>query len=135
VKVVCNAWRKENPVNPSIGAISLYDAAASTIIETLHQIVEANTPPVDTPDDRELFSMLKAFYKVCMNEAEIDRVGASPLAGVLDHMADVFPANDSRTLQQSDSAGFGDLTAYLGSIQEDPPMIYISTGMNASNPV
>ena len=103
--------------------------------------MEGSASPIDTPADKQSFSLIRSVYQACMNETEIQRLGTSPLLKVLDRISQLLPVNasaystlNSTMLRESDAADVGQALLYLQRVGLDP-IVSVSVTIDDKNPV
>lgn len=80
----CGNWMKQNPIPPEFARWGRFDELQDRNVNELRSILEtAEAHQSASPIDQKI----GAFYQACMDEAQIDKLGAQPMRPALDGIA------------------------------------------------
>jgi endothelin-converting enzyme len=89
--------------------------------------------------DETNFDMMKNLYESCMNQTELNKLGAAPLVSLLEEFSKIFPLDDesytsNATVSEADTKIIGDAMIWMGNLG-----IYtiesLGSGADDKNPV
>ncbi|KAM0275049.1 hypothetical protein ACHAQH_007610 [Verticillium albo-atrum] len=132
-ELVCGGWRDRHDLRSDQG-----DAFTGTIMAEnsqllLRHILEAPYPKSAESDsaDEGNFNKMKSAYDACLNEDAIKSSGIKPLKQTLDKLADVFPSDTTKSLEDAilflHKYGIAPLVAAgTGADDRDPDTVVIS---------
>jgi putative endopeptidase len=91
----CGGWRKMNPIPPDQTRWSVYGKLYEDNLNYLRGILEAAA----TAKDRDAVTQkIGDYYAACMNEAEIEKLGAKPLDPAMQAIANLHDKKDLAAL-------------------------------------
>lgn len=115
-------WLKSHPLPADKGAFGSFETLAQQNQQVLQQILEAPSTPVtssSSPDD-QLLAKVRGMYASCLNEDQLDKIGAEPLLHFVQTLRNLFRGksleikSDSET-QKNDKQGLTAALAFLHS--------------------
>jgi endothelin-converting enzyme/putative endopeptidase len=114
----CGGWKKNNPIPPDQTSWSVYGKLYQDNLRFLNGILEQASQKTAQRD--EVTRLIGDFYAACMDEAEVERQGITPIRGYLDSIDKLSSTKDLAPLVAQLQTYYGRSLLFAGHSVQDP---------------
>jgi putative endopeptidase len=114
----CGGWKKNNPIPPDQTSWSVYAKLYQDNLQFLRGILEQASQTSGQRD--EVTRQIGDFYAACMDEAEVEKQGLTPIRDYLDAVGNLKSTKELAPLVAKLQMVYGRSVLFLGGSTQDP---------------